>query len=56
MSTQRSHFADPQTVYQRAEVPYKNASTVQLNMDRFNPDVHYRTEQRSSYEVRFHHH
>lgn len=51
-SKYKTTFTDPGMVFGRVEVPYKNASVVELRQGRFVPNVHFRTEQRERYQDR----
>lgn len=48
-STAHEAYADPQVVYATVEAPDKNASMVELRQCRFDPEAHYRTEQRERF-------
>lgn len=50
LSTTHMAYSDPQVIYATCDAPDKNASVVELRQIRFNPDAHYRTEQREQYE------
>lgn len=43
-------YPDYKVVYATCDVPDKNASVVELRMQQFQPEVHYRTEQRERFE------
>jgi len=49
-STIHAAFTDPQVVYGTCDAPDKNMSIVELRQQAYNPDVHYRTEQRERFE------
>jgi len=48
--TTHTTFTDPQVVYATCDAPDKNVSVVELRNQPYNPDTHYRTEQRSRFE------
>jgi hypothetical protein len=49
-SQSHQDFPDYKVVYATCDVPDKNTSVVELRMQHFQPDVHYRTEQRELFE------
>lgn len=52
VSTTHNDFPDYKVVYATCEAPDKNASVVELRMQQFQPEVHFRTEQRDRFEDR----
>lgn len=48
-SAAHAAFTDPEVVYATCDAPDKNASVVELRQVRFDPDAHYRTEQRQRF-------
>lgn len=48
--TTHTAYTDPQVVYATCDAPDKNTSNVELRQQPHNPDIHYRTEQRSRFE------
>lgn len=49
VSAAHREYTDPQVVYATCDAPDKNASVVELRQRAFDPEVHYRTEQRERF-------
>jgi hypothetical protein len=50
LSTTHTAYLDPQVVYATVDAPDKNMSVVELRQCHFDPEHHYRTEQRERFE------
>lgn len=52
-STSHEHYQDHGVAFQRHDIPDKMASVVDLKQSGYNPNAHFRTEQREKYEGQY---